>query len=140
MSFQYGRSMRKLLSSAYSTTTDEPHSVTKYQPILINTQLEAPSRHGNRIGSPANQFYYYDSSTGNKGGNENSNSSAAALVYGNKMNEVNEEEINMLLEEEGEMNMTVETIIDDLNGDGDDGITKTKETIDIKDSTTTRKC
>lgn len=113
--------MRQLLLSVYPPI-DEPYSVTKYQPILINTQLESPALYGNRIGSPANQFYYYDSSKGDNR-NKTGDSSAAAMVHGKKMNdEVDEEEdIAVLLSDaENETNAAAELLGDPSDESGDD--------------------
>jgi hypothetical protein len=122
--------MRQLLLSAYPPT-DEPYTLTKYQPILINTQLESPSLYGNRIGSPANHFYYYDSSKG-ENMDKTGDGSAAAMVHGKKMNdEVDEEEdsIVLLSDVDSETNATTE-ILGDPTGESVDEVESNEVTED----------
>jgi hypothetical protein len=122
--------MRQLLLSAYPPT-DESYTLTKYQPILINTQLESPSIYGNRIGSPANQFYYYDSSKG-ENMDKTGDGSAAAMVHGKKMNdEVDEEEdsIVLLSDVDSETNATTE-ILGDPTGESVDEVESNEVTED----------
>ena len=117
--------MRQLLLSM-SPPTNEPNSITKYQPILLNTQFEYASRYGNRIGSAANQIYYYDGKKGEK--DNTSDGSTADLLLIMKMNDKGdaEKEITLMSDMERETNTTVEAL-NDLTGDDGDEIVDAKE-------------
>ena len=103
MSFQYGRSMRKLLK--VEPCIDNLYSNTNYEPILIHLPFEPSPPYGNRIGSAANRFYYYDSSKTKDKGDDN-DVSAAAISHIKKMNDDEEDEEIIVLSMDSEWNVT----------------------------------